>query len=761
MGHGVNLAQVLLGRVGSLWIIGLYRFFRKAVSLARKNGIPFLVKRMKAEQMLLMQYCAGNRGTKPLDGQKIRLNKSGLPIVIPPIHRHLIKKGDRNVIQFWMTVLGFYRVLEYPGVPKFSTITEPGVDVSSFHLEWVESLQLSLLLLKKQLKLDELLDAKAPVFNVQQTLNTLVQRVISLPISLFPIFKSGPTVRSVSEMKRDGTYHGSKVLGYTSHSWESIVLSAKILATSEIWLDFLAYAELTGNAWFAKALQVVTTFTLPALPLGEYPKWIGRLALKQEPAGKVRVFAMLDPWTQWLMAPLHKALYALFRMIPQDGTHDQTKPLKALLAELKARGDTDLYSFDLSAATDRVPLSIQVTVLNLMVGSGLGDLWGRILVNRDFSVPLVARKFVANAETLRYAVGQPMGAYSSWGMLNMTHHLVVQMAYHRAFRVSNPECAPSHWFPLYAVLGDDVVIGDRYVADHYLQIMKELGVEVNLTKSLISHNGSAEFAKRFIFNFEDVSPLSWKEFAVAKQSIDVAMELCSKIAQWRKVTVATLLDLNGKGYRAKSRITSHIDSLPQTLQGFVLQWLIAFNGFNLSTILQKTLYGSSLVEIDRSAIAKGLYTFIDDSYKSFMARCGPRLFESNGIARLGETLVVPSGNSPTHRFIFRLRFIAALWSSVYQMSTEGCKAAFEINDLVNRMKIRDGLDRSRGVWYVDTASVDRLVQLWTTLDDYSALIPRDLRHRVITEKLAMRATKKVRFVQTLRRKTNSNHKKSK
>lgn len=49
---------------------------------------------------------------------------------------------------------------------------------------------------------------------------------------------------------------------------------------------------------------------------------IGSLGLKDEP-GKVRVFAMVDPVTQWVMYPLHKAIFQLLGRIPQDATFDQ------------------------------------------------------------------------------------------------------------------------------------------------------------------------------------------------------------------------------------------------------------------------------------------------------------------------------------------------------------------------------------------------------------------------------------------------------
>lgn len=34
-------------------------------------------------------------------------------------------------------------------------------------------------------------------------------------------------------------------------------------------------------------------------------------------------------------------------------------------------------------------------------------------------------------EYIRYAVGQPMGALSSWAMLALTHHFIVQYAAYR------------------------------------------------------------------------------------------------------------------------------------------------------------------------------------------------------------------------------------------------------------------------------------------------------------------------------------------
>lgn len=42
------------------------------------------------------------------------------------------------------------------------------------------------------------------------------------------------------------------------------------------------------------------------------------------------------------------------------------------------------------------------------------------MVNRDF------KEDITEAGSVRYGVGQPMGILSSWAMLALTHHVIVQ-----------------------------------------------------------------------------------------------------------------------------------------------------------------------------------------------------------------------------------------------------------------------------------------------------------------------------------------------
>lgn len=103
---------------------------------------------------------------------------------------------------------------------------------------------------------------------------------------------------------------------------------------------------------------------------------LGRLSFKEEAAGKVRVFAITDAVTQSVMAPLSTAIFDCLRRVPQDGTFNQSAPLdrlRQLYREGKLEGQK-FYSYDLSAATDRLPVDLQVQILSIYLGERFGNL---------------------------------------------------------------------------------------------------------------------------------------------------------------------------------------------------------------------------------------------------------------------------------------------------------------------------------------------------------------------------------------------------
>jgi len=68
------------------------------------------------------------------------------------------------------------------------------------------------------------------------------------------------------------------------------------------------------------------------------------------------------------------------------------------------------------------------------------------------------------------------------------------------------------WCIEYEILGDDIVIFNKELAEAYLALMRELGVEINLSKSISAAKKPVfEFAKRTVVNGVNVSPIPFKQ----------------------------------------------------------------------------------------------------------------------------------------------------------------------------------------------------------------------------------------------------------
>lgn len=98
---------------------------------------------------------------------------------------------------------------------------------------------------------------------------------------------------------------------------------------------------------------------------------MGKLGVVHDTAGKARVVGITNWWIQLCLKPLHTALFHKLRTIECDGTFDQDGALDRLLSKVP-RG-TKFYSFDLSAATDRLPVDLQEAVLSEIVSQKFGS----------------------------------------------------------------------------------------------------------------------------------------------------------------------------------------------------------------------------------------------------------------------------------------------------------------------------------------------------------------------------------------------------
>jgi hypothetical protein len=273
----------------------------------------------------------------------------------------------------------------------------------------------------------------------------------------------------------DGCHTTTKA-GPNAQALVSSVEDAHLLTDSEISnLRILGGDELVNSIEISRSVKLLTWLD----KLGLKPKGCkSKLSLVKDKEAKTRIVAILDYWTQSALKPLHDAEMAFLRRLKPDCTFNQGSFRKALPQS------GPYHSLDLTAATDRVPVAIQEPVLATLVGSeSYAAAWREACVNRDFRITW------GNRGVVRYACGQPMGAYSSWATFAITHHAIVRLAALRAGYTAR--------WSSYALLGDDIVIANDAVAEQYRLILADLGVSISESKTHVSKD-TYEFAKRWI-----------------------------------------------------------------------------------------------------------------------------------------------------------------------------------------------------------------------------------------------------------------------
>jgi len=468
----------------------------------------------------------------------------------------------------YLTIFNLYRVIDYTGDMRFASLVKTIVAPATT--------------LKGLLPLKgELLGFVPTFYKWLIPLIGLNPRSLRLELldsyqtaTAFPLLKASPFTTPLSKFKElDRAQQVEAMVTQpvvSSHplavheAANALECNAELYDPAHYFLSLLEPNSVLRRAWY-RSVQFPLTPGKQNQYLGEGSSQnpiLGRLALKEEAAGKVRVFAMVDCWTQWLLKPLHATIFDhILPGIPQDGTRDQMAPVHLLLRKDPA----SLFSLDLSAATDRLPIWLQIAVLGGFTGKIFAQNWADFLVNRDYSLVTMTPKNRSGGKPrpvyhrVRYAVGQPMGALSSWAMLALTHHFVVQFAAYRVGRRA--------WFENYAVLGDDLVIGDASVAKMYLNIMQTLGVGIGLHKSLISVSGTAlEFAKRTLYKGQDVSPVTLTEFKSAFAGPANAVEFIKKYG----LTLTVFLKAAGYGYRVLGSLNKPLGSLNGKIRLLIL-----------------------------------------------------------------------------------------------------------------------------------------------------------------------------------------------
>lgn len=412
--------------------------------LVKRSGWNFTFLYLKESLRLIIRFMSGSPEPIYHKGIIVSRDYHGLPRILPINLRNLLLDWENNIpiTRSVLTLISIFRVFPTTVKPKLDTITQPFTGMGK--------------------TLSNLDSAVWEVFG-RSGIQLISPKLIKLETA-------GPNA--------------------VKSAWGSSLDALAFIHYPKEYYNFFRYClKSKALLFFVWSLWLILIGGIPYLLLLAFkkirPLRLGKLGVVYDQAGKARVIAICSYWLQLVLKPLHNSLFRILHRIKSDGTFDQHKPLQLLIEE--SDGSQKFSCFDLSAATDRLPIELQRDILNIASRSNLGDLWSSLL----------AIDWYYKNAPVRYSVGQPMGAYSSWGMLAITHHVIVRYA---ALR-----CGIRN-FGSYAVLGDDIVIMHDRVAENYLQIMQNLGVAINLNKSIVSSK-FAEFAKVWRGPNIDVTPI--------------------------------------------------------------------------------------------------------------------------------------------------------------------------------------------------------------------------------------------------------------
>lgn len=262
--------------------------------------------------------------------------------------------------------------------------------------------------------------------------------------------------------------------------------------------DFLAFLrnQVERSSEWALGEQYNPTEHLGKQTLGLQDP-VGCISLLQQAGGKLRTVANPNRLVQWTTEPFGKAISALGNQLPGVFVTNQRKGM-LLAQELLQSGD-EVYSFDLSSATDTLDyksfIKIFFTNMDLKrypwMETALDSF--ELYSSSSWRIPPEAQKALGiRSETMTWKVGQPLGLRPSFPMLTLMNWSAGYTAQEKYYR-SNPN---EERRQLFAVVGDDFVCSSKIAADYAAIISKYNGV-TNFEKTMHSSE-YAEFCSHLI-----------------------------------------------------------------------------------------------------------------------------------------------------------------------------------------------------------------------------------------------------------------------
>jgi len=502
------------------------KFSKFMFTLFRTRGINQVILTLKIYLIVCLNYLAGTPKSSTQDlGQRVRLIK-GLPAHLPVLWRRQIRDTNLPAINTILTLLNSYK--GFQGTykqPDLSSITTDSPMWAGYDEDLDD--------MYAGLPTRRFIQGHAPGFWKQFNKKGVIPEIYSDSFGEFKFsFSAGTnhkmatfsapwdayfikqdrlmyglfqhyanTVMALYKSQTEGVppedqplYKKFKFIGIPFNGVHPIISFIDTIGS-----EIGAFVESTG---LYDALQSYAPSLIkrsdwvdgkPTRPVG----YFGKLALKWEAAGKVRVFAMVDYWTHLILRPFHRVLFKILRAHPCDATFDQLGKVK----EFQQRNYRYFASIDLKSATDLIPIELYISCFSSFTSPSHAKAWAYLLTERKYYLPTKLTTGEFTGIPFKYGRGQPMGALSSWAALAVVHHFLVYLSAVRANIVN---------FQDYLVLGDDLVIANRDVAREYISLCEELEIPIGAAKSFQSET-FFQFASQDCLGQDNISPISLKE----------------------------------------------------------------------------------------------------------------------------------------------------------------------------------------------------------------------------------------------------------
>jgi len=525
----------------------------------KENGAISTIKRIKAIRLTTTRYICG----QPLlvNHDRLAVTKDGFPICLIPF-KELVDSKLPQALRFTLTCLGVSRAFTFPGVINFDSITSKSTATIG--------------------KIDDNF-VKIFVKDFCKNYDPLSNR--PSPFISFLSMKAGPIIGPaiLSAHISAARFTGQNLWGLAHIGGDKFMEWVKELKSS------IKINEINLLSSFSKGWKATD------------PRIGNRKFLRiDDPESKVRIVGCYDYISQLALTPYSEwAFNSLKINFPKDRTFTQDPVITDKM-------DSECYhSLDLSAATDRFPISLQVQFLSEVAGPGFAGAWKNLMV----AEPFLAQYWVGKRspklikKLINYEVGQPMGARSSWATFTLCHHMIVQYAAYKENLYPTNE---------YILLGDDVVIYNNKIALQYTSLIRSLGVEISESKSHVSKD-TYEFAKRWFQKGIEISPVP-----IAGFSSNVLNP---------KLLYSQLLELIYKGRGPRSMVCS-IQVMTNLVERLTIPSPSHFFDSipNNGLFKQKRAYSSSQVKLfircfeELQLVFRNTKEFDENRTRSFMAK---------------------------------------------------------------------------------------------------------------------------------------------